>query len=205
MSETRPHHLRFAGQPEPVQRAALEAMIRAEPVLMAVLDAIRAEGLPEGLLVSGALYNHAWNVLTGRPALHGVKDIDIAYFDRSDLSYEAEDRVIQAFGRRLAGLNVPVEVRNQARVHLWFPERFGQAYAPLGSAAEALTRYASKTHAVAARLEADGSMTIIAPFGLEPIFAFRVVPNRVLDNEPAHAAKGARARAAWPEVTVEPW
>ena len=66
-------------------------------------------------------------------------------------------------------------------------------------------RYASKTHSVAVRLEADDTLTILAPFGLDDIFSFRVVPNPALMNRPAHDAKGARAKAQWPEITVVPW
>ena len=197
-------HLRFSGASEQVQRDVLEAIVRAEPTLMRVLTTIRAQALPDAWLVSGAIYNCVWNSLTGRPALHGVNDIDIIYFD-SDLSWDAEDRVIKTMERALDGLPVPVQPRNQARVHLWFEQKFGFPFAPLATARESLLRYASKTHAVAARLEPDGSMMIDAPFGLEDMFAFRVTPNPAADNRLTHEKKGARIRSVWPEVTVVPW
>jgi hypothetical protein len=190
---------------EDVQRRALMEIIESDPLLMDVLRGLREENLPDSLLVAGAIYNRVWNALTNRPAHHGINDIDVFYFDESDLSYEAEDRVIQRLALRFAGLPLPVQVRNQARVHLWFPEKFGQPFTPLTSSGEMLGRYASKTHAVAARLESDDSLTILAPFGLDDIFSFRIVPNPVLDNRPAHERKGARAKAVWPEITVMPW
>ena len=196
-------HLRLAGKSFDEQRDALEAMIRAEPVLMAVLEGIR--DLPDGLLVAGALYNLVWNRLTGRPALNCVSDIDVFYFDASDLSYEAEDTVIVRLAEHFAHLPLPVQVRNQARVHLWFEQKFGAPFSPLSSSAEMLGRYASKTHAVAARLQDDGSIRIIAPFGLDPIFSFRIEPNYVLPNRPAHDKKAARAKSVWPALTVIPW
>ena len=198
------NHLRFSGANSAAQRAALEAIIRAESTLMRVLTTIRDLGIPDAWLVSGAIYNCVWNSLTDRPALHGVNDIDVIYFD-GDLSWEAEDRVIKAIDEALGAMPVPVQARNQARVHLWFEQKFGFPFAPLGSARESLLRYASKTHAVAARLEADGGLTIEAPFGLEDMFAFRVTPNPVADNRLTHEKKGARIRSVWPEVTVVPW
>lgn len=196
---------RLSGRPEAEQRRALAGMVRAEPVLMRVLEGMRQEGLPDWLLVAGALYNCVWNHLSGRPGLDGVNDIDVAYFDGSDLSYEAEDRAIKALDRRFADLPLPVQLRNQARVHLWFEKKFGQPFAPLSSSAEMLGRYASKTHAVGVRLEVDGRLDIVAPFGLDDIFSFRIVPNTALDNRATHEAKGARAKAIWPEITVFPW
>jgi hypothetical protein len=156
-------------------------------------------------VVAGAVYNSVWNHLTGRPALTGVNDVDLIYFDASDLSYEAEDRVIKAAEARFAGLPLPVELRNQARVHLWFPQKFGISVTPLTHSTQSLTRYASRTHAVAVRLEADDTFTIEAPFGLDDMFAFRITPNAVLDNRAAHDAKGARAQSVWPEIIVVPW
>jgi uncharacterized protein len=198
-------HLRYAGVDPARQRQALEEIVRSQPVLMSVLEGLRDLALADGWLVSGAIYNTVWNVLTRRPALTGIKDIDLIYFEGGDLSYEAEDVVIKAAERRFAGLPLPVEVRNQARVHVWFPQRFGIVVTPLTHATESLTRYASRTHAVAARLEADGTMRIEAPFGLDDIFGFRVTPNAVLDNRAAHEAKGARAMTVWPELSVLPW
>jgi Uncharacterized protein conserved in bacteria len=198
-------HLRYSGMGEAAQRAVLEDIVRAEPTLMRVLETLHDIGLPDHLLVAGALYNAVWNNLTGRPALTGVKDIDVAYFDASDLSWEAEDVVIRRLDGVFADLPVPVEVRNQARVHLWFPQKFGVPFPPLASAGETLERYASRTHAVGARLEADGRLTIISPFGLDDLFSFRMVPNYALDNRATHEAKSARAKSVWPQITVVPW
>ena len=196
-------HLRLAGLPFDDQRAALVGMIRDEPMLMDVLDGIRE--LPQGLLVAGALYNLVWNRLTERPPLHGVADIDVFYFEASDLSYAAEDVVIQQLAARFDDLPLPVQVRNQARVHLWFEDKFGSPFTPLTSAEEMLGRYASKTHAVGARLDTNGMIDIVAPFGLDDIFSFRITPNPVLDNKRAHMSKAARAKSVWPEVTVIDW
>lgn len=199
------HHLRFSGENEAVQRAELERIIRSSPLLMEVLEGLREDGVADQLLVAGAIYNLVWNRLSGRPDLTGINDIDVFYFDDTDLSYEAEDVVIQRLAGRFAHLPLPVQVRNQARVHLWFPQKFGVPFEPLGSSGEMLGRYASETHAVAARLETDGKLSILAPFGLDEIFSFRITPNKVLYNKPAHDAKGARAKTVWPELTVLPW
>jgi len=171
--------------------------------LMHVLTTVRALDLPDWRLVSGAVYQAVWNARTGRPAGYGVKDYDLAYFDGSDLSYEAEDVVIK---RVAAVFDEPfrsqVEVRNQARVHLWFQNRFGEPYAPLHSTDEALGRFVAPTFAVGVRLEADDSLSIAAPFGLDDVFAMtiRPNPNRPVAKGWAKAVDSARAR--WPELTV---
>jgi uncharacterized protein len=182
--------------------ARLEAILRRAEGLMTVMETARRLELRDWLVFSGAVYQPVVNHLTGRPLEYGLKDYDLGYFDPADLSYEAEDVVIRttaaAFEPPLRDL---VEVRNQARVHLWFEGKFGEPYTPLSRSAEALERFTSSTFAVGARLEDDGRMTIVAPFGLEDLFALRLRPNPIRKtNGFARTAEAARQR--WPELQI---
>ena len=183
----------------------LESILRAAPQLMQVLWKARELDLPDWLIMSGAIYQPVLNHLTGRAPEHGLKDYDLGYFDASDISYAAEDvvirRVAAAFDEPLRSL---VEVRNQARVHVWFEGKYGEAYSPLGSAAEALGRFVSPMFAVGVRLEAGDRLTIDAPFGLADLFAMRLRPNRHRPVIASYERIAASAKARWPEITVEP-
>jgi hypothetical protein len=186
-----------------LERRLVQA-VRASPILMRVLQGVRALDLPDWRMVSGAIYQTVWNDLTGRPPDYGVKDYDAVYFD-PDTSYEAEDAYIK---RAAAAFDPPldamVEVRNQARVHLWFQARFGDAYAPLRSTDESLERYLCPAYAVGVRLRADDAIDVAAPFGLEDLFAMRLRPNpRRMVNPRNFERAAASARARWPEATVE--
>src|SRR4051794_26728827 len=147
------------GQVQEAQRERLAEIVRASPKVLHVLEVIREQRLPDALLFSGAVYQTVWNALTDRPPDYGIKDYDVGYFD-SDLSLEAEDVVIR---RVAAAFDEPlcsrVEVRNQARVHLWFPAKFGSSYDALTRSAEALTRFVCPAFAVGVRLEDDGELT----------------------------------------------
>lgn len=198
-------HLRYSGLSFEAQRAAFLTIVSADPLVHDALARARLLDLPDWLVVSGALYNSVWNHLTGKPPGYGIKDVDLFYFDASDLSYEAEDIVIRRAAVQFEGLKLPVEVRNQARVHLWYEARFGGAYPKLSSSAETLSYFASKTHAVGVRFDAAGQLDLVAPFGLDDLFSFRITPSRVLDNRRTHETKGERAKENWPEITVVPW
>jgi hypothetical protein len=180
----------------------MEAILRQTPGLMQVLETARALALPDWMVFSGAVYQPVLNHLTGRAPDHGLNDYDLAYFDAGDLSYEAEDVVIQQAAQAFEpSLRELVEVRNQARVHLWFEAKFGETYPALSCTAEALERFASATFAVGVRLELDGAIRLFAPFGLERLFALQLAPN------PRRASSGfarvaAAARRRWPELTV---
>jgi len=184
-------------------RERLTAILRATPPLMRVLSVARHLRLPDWLVFSGAVYQPVLNHLTGRPLDYGIKDYDLGYFDGSDLSYEAEDVVIHrvkaAFDEPLRSM---VEVRNQARVHLWFEGKFGEAYGPLSCTAEALERFASATFAVGVRLESDDRIHIEAPFGLANLFAQRLVPNPRRKTV-GFARTSADVRRRWPELVID--
>lgn len=185
------------------QRNRLEAIVRATPNLMHVLETARELALPDWLIFSGAVYQPVLNHLTGREPDYGIKDYDLGYFDAADVSYEAEDVVIRQVAAAFAQpFSEMVEVRNQARVHLWFEGKFGEPYAPLSSSAEALSRFTSTVFAVGVRLEADGALTVHAPFGLDDLFAMRLRPNPIRATGGfLRTAQAAQRR--WPELVID--
>jgi uncharacterized protein len=185
--------------------AQLETIVRDDPHLMRLLLTARELDLPQWRLAAGCVYQTVWNALTGRPRGTGINDYDLLYFDAEDLSRESEAEIESRLQNAVSGLPARVEIRNQARVHLWFEEYFGIAYSPLSSADEAITRYATISHAVGLRLTAADQLDVFAPFGLEDIFAMIVRPNYALPNQATHMKKAARAKLSWPEVTVIPW
>ena len=173
--------------------------------MRAALERARAMDLPDWWLVSGILYNSVWNQLTGKTSGYGIKDIDLFYFDDGDHSYEAEDAVIKRGEAAFAGLAVPVEIRNQARVHLWYEEHFGVPCPKYQNCGESIRRFASKTHAAGVKLTRGGGLLLDAPFGLDDIFSFRLTPNYAADNRATHHLKAERQMKLWPELTFAPW
>ena len=152
-------------------------------------------------LVSGALFQPAWNALTNRAPDYGIKDYDILYFD-DDTSWEAEDRVIKGAVGLFADLGVTVEVRNQARVHLWYEQKFGTPYAPLKRSTDAIDRFLIDCSMVGIRA---GSHEIYAPKGFADIASMTIRPNRAPNFHPArYREKAERWRELWPELTILP-
>lgn len=177
-------------------------IVRADPGLMHVLRGIRDQDLPDWRIFSGAVCQSVWNALTGRPAGYGVRDYDVGYFD-PDTSWDAEDvvikRVAAAFDEPFRGT---VEVRNQARVPIWFPAHFGEPYDPLSGTDQALERFVAPAFAIGVRLEKDDAVSVAAPLGLDDMFnlVLRPNPNRGVARDWLRVVE--RARARWPELTI---
>ncbi len=191
---------------EEERRFLLTRFVMEDPDLVEILQTLRELDLPDWWLVSGAIYQTVWNCLTGKSQGHGIKDFDIAYFDPAENSYDAEDLIIKQVNAAIPDLADRLEVRNQARVHLWYPEKFGHAYPQLKSSADSLNYYMCTTHAVAVRLEEDDSLSIAAPFGLEDIFALTIRPCHSLPSNVKHyGEKAKRMMRLWPELKVLDW
>jgi uncharacterized protein len=197
------NHLRYANLSQDEQEQTLREIIQTTPVLWRTLEVLRELNLTDSWIVSGALYNQVWNRLTGKPDMYGVKDIDIFYRD-DDTSYEAEDRIIKA-GERLFAADPPVEIRNQARVPLWYKDHFGHDYPSVSSCKESISLFASETHCVAVRLIGnEDDLEVFAPYGLNSVFSMILVPNNRQPNKETHEKKGRRQKSFWPELQIIP-
>ncbi len=158
-------YLRLADADIDEQAALIFKMCREFGPLYDYFARLRDMDLPDAWMVSGAIYNNIWNYLTDRDPMFGVKDVDLFYFDATAITYEDEDQIITDAEAAFAGMKVPVEVRNQARVHLWYPAHFGFEYPKLSHSLEAIDRFACTTHAVGMRLTANDRFELYAPYG----------------------------------------
>jgi hypothetical protein len=171
------------------------------PVNAIIVDELFTLALPDAWLVSGCLVQTVWNVETGRDVGYGISDYDVFYFD-PDMSWEAEDAVIRKLAKRFEKLGVTVEVRNQARVHLWYTQKHGLPYPPLHSATEGIDRFLTKNTRIGIRRTGAG-YDVYAPDGFDDAANLIVRPNPTANFSAAsYATKAARWKALWPEVTV---
>ena len=183
----------------------LEATLRANPVVAAILDRVPALGLPDWYLGAGAVAQTVWNAAHGFVPAHGVEDYDVVYFDDSDLGADTEDRVARRVAAAVGGPGGSVDVTNEARVHLWYEARFGVPLTPYRSVEEAIATWPTTATAVGVRPAPGGGLTVCAPFGLDDLSGLVVRPNRVLVTEAVYRAKADRWKATWPLLTVLDW
>jgi hypothetical protein len=161
--------------------------------------------LPDWWLTGGALFQTVWNVLDGRDPIQGIRDYDLFYFDPEDLSSEAERDAQDRAASLFADAAVPVEVHNEARVHLWYEQDFGVPAAPFRSTCDAIDHFVAPTCCFGVTADSDGELKVYAPHGYDDLFHMRVRPNAVLAPPTAYEAKCSRWRQEWPSLTVEPW
>jgi hypothetical protein len=179
-------------------------LLLASPILRPIFEQWSAISLPDCWLAAGAVAQTVWNAAFGFAPDRGLSDVDLVYFDATDLSEVAEarhaDRVRNLFG----DLAVRLDVKNEARVHIWYQSKFGYAISPYRSTAHAITTFPTTATAIGARPTPQG-LIISAPFGLSDLFGLVVRPNKTQITRSIYEAKLARWRSIWPNLTIVDW
>jgi hypothetical protein len=195
---------------DPTHHAEFVDAALGNPINRTLLERMPSLGLADLWLVAGCLFQTLWNLRDGRPPMSDIRDYDLFYFDDSDLSWEAEDRAIRHCAALFADLGVTVELRNQARVHLWYERRFGHPCPRLLSSRHGIGRFpvagtciglrpAEPAHGAAA---GPAAIELFAPFGLGDMFDGMLRPNPDSHAPVLFRRKAESYRRRWPWLTI---
>lgn len=170
--------------------------------LMDALRAARSLQLASWCIGAGAVRNLVWDHLHQRPA-QVPGDVDLVYFDPN--AHAEQDENLR---ERLATCcpELPWDVTNQAHVHRWYADYFGQPMAPLNSLEEAVGSWPEYATAVGLYLDADDALQVIAPHGLDDLFALRIRHNPTRVGIATYQQRVAQKRyqERWPLVQIIP-
>ena len=169
-------------------------IIAQDPVGMEQLRAVRGLGLPDWCIAAGFVRNRVWDHLHGITPPRPPADIDVLFYDATDLGKERE----AASEKRLNELlPAPWQVRNQARMHVWknLPQH--------RSTADAMIYWLETVTSVGVRLEDDDTLTVVAPLGVDDLVGLVCRPTefgRTRRDEYDARIASKRWRELWPKV-----
>ncbi|RXJ72832.1 hypothetical protein CS022_13320 [Veronia nyctiphanis] len=156
--------------------------------------------LPNYYLAGGAITQCVWNHLLGLPLLNKVKDFDIVYFD--DQRALTESFYETQITRRITH-SIPVDVKNQAIVHEWYPRKFGHTITPYQKTEDGI---ASWLPAFSIGVKSvNGNIEVFSAYGLDDLFSMTVRPNKMAMSEESYLKMTDGFKRRWPEVFVLPW
>ncbi|OUJ16831.1 hypothetical protein HK28_09860 [Acetobacter sp. DsW_063] len=179
-------------------------MIFMSPPLRKVLDAWSVIDLKNCWLVAGCLAQTVWNEKFGFPLEHGVLDLDLVYFDSTDISADSEQQNSERVRSVLSDIPLWVDVKNEARVHVWYKEKFGYSIAPYRSVTDAIDTFPTTATAAGIRPGED-DIEVYAPFGLTDMFDGIVRANKRQITAQIYEAKVSRWLSHWPNLQIVPW
>ncbi len=153
-------------------------------------------GLKDWCIAAGFIRNLVWDKLHDYNENSALNDIDLIYFD-SALNSKEEDTELEYLLRSRS--NLPWSVKNQARMHI----RNGDQ--PYECTEDAMRFWTEIETAIGVKLNSKGEMELIAPFGLESLFAntITVNPHRSKLEDFEHRLRSKDWLKRWPKLRVE--
>ncbi len=173
-------------------------VVSRNPANAALMGRLAELRLNQCYLTAGCLFQTVWNVLSDRPPAENIKDYDVFYFDE-DVSWEAEDAVIRRVAPIAEQLGIPVEVKNQARVHLWYKRRFGADYPQLFSSCDGIARYLVRCTCIGIDVS---TRDVFAPDGYGDLTAGILRISKLLPRPAQYRAKAEQYKARWPWLRI---
>lgn len=161
---------------------------------MEALELASSLKLNDWCLAAGFVRNLVWDHLHGYETSTPLSDIDLIYFNKNQCAPEVD----QKYKDQLILLsNWPWSVKNQARMHL---RNDDPAYL---SSCDAMSYWVEVEAAVAATIE-DGKVCLVAPFGLDALFANTITINKKRIKKNAFNARiqDKRWLELWPNLKI---
>ncbi|SDF79479.1 hypothetical protein SAMN04488542_11760 [Fontibacillus panacisegetis] len=190
---------------EQILEQELIARITNSDLLMKIFEKAQHLELDHYYIGAGCIVQTVWNQLTNRDMNYGIEDIDIVYFNGMDLSIEAEDEVIQTGKDIFSDIPYKIDIKNQARVHLWYGDKFGFEIEPYQSVEDGICSWPTTATSLGVRLEKNNIWKVYAPFGLSDLFNLTVRANKRLITEQIFMKKANKWKSKWPELIVHSW
>lgn len=187
------------------QIRVLENIIMSSAVVSTTIERAKLLNIDNYYIGAGCITQTVWNYLSNNPLDYGIKDIDFVYFDKEDLSIESENMVISKVTELYSDLKIKVDVKNQARVHLWYKNKFGYEIKPFLSLESAINTWPTTATAIGVRKEANNTFKIYAPFGLNDMFGKIVRANKTQITRQIYENKVSGWLKKWPDLKIIPW
>jgi hypothetical protein len=181
-------------------REKLISLIIDCPEIIETLDACNEYGLQNYYIAGGAITQIIWNNINGVSALKNVKDFDIVYYSSNEERGESEihKREIQ----KKITHEFPLDIINQAYVHEWYPEKFGNQILPFHNAESGIQTWLS---AFAIGIRKSNNYEIYSPYGLNDAFTMHVKPNKLTMSEQNYIHMTNSFKKRWKNIRIEPW
>ncbi len=179
----------------------LIAMVSSSTQLMAALTAARGLGLDSWCIGAGAVRSLVWDRLHHFASPTQLDDVDLVYYERP--VRPGRDAELES-ALRAAMPALAWEATNQAGIDAWFRDHLAQHVAPLYSLAEGIATWPEYATCVGVTLHPDDTLGIIAPHGLDDLFALRLRHNPTRAGVDVFESRLASKRFAerWPLLSI---
>ncbi|MBT2679338.1 nucleotidyltransferase family protein [Bacillus sp. ISL-35] len=143
-------------------------IIQSDDKMMEIIHTASTLDLPDWWICAGFVRSKIWDTLHGFVERTLTPDVDVIYFDPSNLDEDYE----KALEKKLAALlpGIPWSVKNQARMHVV------NQIPPYTSSEDAISKFPETATALGVKLDSENQLVLTAPCGIEDVLNLEVKP-----------------------------
>lgn len=151
--------------------------------------------LPDWCIAAGFVRNLVWDRLHGYHQTTPLNDLDLVYYDPRNTEKDRDQHYERELVRQSA---LPWSVKNQARMH----RRNNDA--PYQDCADAISYWVEVETAIGAFVTSANDIKLVAPFGLDSLFAGTISYNKKRKNLPLFYQRVSAKRwlSRWPALSI---
>ncbi|WP_100372341.1 nucleotidyltransferase family protein [Bacillus sp. FJAT-45037] len=176
------------------------ALVEDDEWMMEILKTVRSLNLTDWWICAGFVRSKIWDVLHGFNERTRIPDIDVIYYDTTQLNELEEKRIEETLTLILP--NIPWSVKNEARMHL------RNNVEPYSSSVDAISKFPETATALGVKLDEIDKVILTAPYGVSDVVNLEVKPTPYfLANENLARIYNERIlkknwEATWDKVSV---
>ncbi|SDR21029.1 nucleotidyltransferase family protein [Pseudovibrio sp. Tun.PSC04-5.I4] len=183
------------------RKRVLELILRTNSNLISAMKGIGSLKLPDWCVSGPSIAWPLWTALQGAPALAGNHQLYVTYYDPSPNALEKEVTYLRHMRQILGSGPYQVHLSNHAGAYVNHEKGTLGNGTQVSCTAEALVKDPVQTYAVGARMEANGRLSFLAPYGLSLLFSMKMERNTGYCDEEYYLYKLRRVEAMWPRMS----
>jgi uncharacterized protein len=146
----------------------VKLLIELDEFMMEILQAASSLNLPDWWICAGFVRSKIWDTLHGFPQRTDTPDVDVIYFDRTNVEEGIEKQLEKKLMRIMP--TIPWSVKNQARMHTI------NNLPPYTSSEDAISKFPETATALGVKLDRTHQLVLTAPCGIEDVIHLELKP-----------------------------
>lgn len=175
-------------------------LIQDDDRMMEIIVAASKLNLPDWWICAGFVRSKIWDTLHGFEKRTNIPDVDVIYFDDSNVD-ERTEKKLEAELRAILP-DIPWSVKNEARMHLI------NDIPPYISSEDAISKFPETATALGVKIDKNNNLILTAPCGIDDVLNLELKPTPFFKETKERAAiYGERIikknwKAIWHKIQV---
>lgn len=155
-------------------------LIQSDKKMMQIIKTTSSLDLPDWWICAGFVRSKIWDTLHGFNDRTETPDVDVIYFDNTNIDENVEKGLESNLKRLMPG--IPWSVKNQARMHVM------NHFPPYTSSEDAISKFPETATALGVTLDKDNHLVLASPCGIEDVLHLELKPTSYFTETKERAA-----------------